>query len=283
MHPQPLTKVWDWPERILISSQWNLYFTHYNYLLKNKKRPRQCDWFNVNTEVWSANCPCKHWRKWPTQLNPANLKCCKAIFCCFHFPSCIFGFWKHLKRNKLSCHTLLLIGWLVFRQEERYWGGSTVSQRQVCVGLVNRRSGSSVICCTVSLACETFCLVVKDDLLSQRENSHLLWTIFRFGIVSILSHQCHLHFEVLFLRWLPSCCGACQDNHHGHKQSKSSFKDILKAKIKVKRSRLALTTSHSYKLQRWQPADLFASVGNQNKKKEKKRTDWAFLRWKEHA
>lgn len=185
----------------------------------------------------------------------------EAIFCCFHFPSCIFGFWKHLKRNKMSCHTS---DWLttlrrVFSQSEAaLCGFSEPSVRLLCHLLY-------------SVSCMWNILSSGEGwfALSQRENSHLLWTIFRFGIVSIIGHQCHLHFEVLFLRWLPSCCGACQDNHHGHKQSKRSFKDILKAKIKVKRSRLALTTSHSYKLQRWQPADLFASVGNQNKKKKK--------------
>lgn len=51
----------------------NKTFTPSNYLLKNKKKPRLCNLFHVNTEVWSANCPCKHWRKWPTQINPANI------------------------------------------------------------------------------------------------------------------------------------------------------------------------------------------------------------------
>lgn len=118
--------------------------------------------------------------------------------------------------------------------------------------------------------------------LFHRENSHPLWTIFRFGIVNVLGRLCRLHFEVLFLRCLPICYGACKDNHHGHKLNTKKKKHY--ESHKTERSGLALTSSHSYKLQWWQPAGLFASwTTNRWGKNKTKNRDWVFLRRKEHV
>lgn len=120
--------------------------------------------------------------------------------------------------------------------------------------------------------------------LFHREYSHPLWTIFRFGIVNVLSHLCRLHFEVLFLRCLPVCYGACKDNHHGHNYWTLKKNKHYESQNKTERSGLALTSSHSYKLQWWQPAGLFASwTTNPLGKNTKQNRDWAFLRRKEHV
>lgn len=117
--------------------------------------------------------------------------------------------------------------------------------------------------------------------LFHRENSHPLWTIFRFGIVNLLGHLCCLHFEVLFLRSLPICYGACKDSHHGHNNWTLKHFESQKKQKKTERSGLVLTSSHSYKLQWWQPAGLFASCNT--RQWEIKNRDWAFLRRKEHV
>lgn len=128
----------------------------------------------------------------------------------------------------------------------------------------------------------------------HRENSHPLWTIFRFGIVNVLSHLCRLHFEVLFLRCLPICYGACKDNHHGHKLNIKTNKhyEIQKKKKrteKKKRNRTEQTgTNIISQLQAtvmatcW-PVCILNHKPLGDKKTKQKNRDWAFPRRKEHV
>lgn len=108
----------------------------------------------------------------------------------------------------------------------------------------------------INVWCFTF--IKKRITFSHSEISHSFWTVSRFGIVNLVICAA-LHSEVLFLRYLPVCFGACMDNHHGHNcwTLKQTFLKP-KRKEKMEWSVLALIY-HSYKLQWWQPAGLFAS------------------------
>lgn len=67
------------------------------------------------------------------------------------------------------------------------------------------------------LAINVWCFTFIKKLITfpHSEISHSFWTVSRFGIVNLVICAA-LHSEVLFLRCLPVCFGACMDNHHGH-------------------------------------------------------------------